>query len=97
LFTLYHPLYPNAILSQIVQPLDTNIESVIDSIRNYNRPLGGNEPNVEAAVDLLVDEFFTESRGDRLEAPNIAMMFASGGISVSSFQASASRARTSGE
>lgn len=81
---------------QIVRNLDTNIEATIESIRNYRTPISGNVPNVEATVDILINDFFTENHGDRLEAPNIALFFTSGGVSVSSFQASASKARTSG-
>lgn len=80
---------------RIVQPLDTNVEAVIESVRSFNQPISGNEPNVEGAVDVLINDFFNEKHGDRLEAPNIALFFTSGGVSVSAFQASANKARTS--
>jgi len=81
---------------QIVQTLDSNIDVVIERVRSGVSPLGGNEPAVEETLDTLMDDFFTEANGDRLEAPNAVLFFTSGGVSVSSFQASANLARTKG-
>lgn len=80
---------------QIVQRLDSNIDTVIERVRSNIPQLGGTEPNVESVIDVLIDQFFIEANGDRIEAPNVALLFASGGVTVSSFQASADRARSS--
>ena len=81
---------------QIVQMLDTNVEDVIERIRTSVSQLQSTEPSVEAAIDVLLEDFFTEANGDRIEAPNIAVFLASGGVSVSSYQASAEKARNNG-